>query len=179
MDEQRTIFKLISLLLDYPDPRWPLAELRETGTALTGTKTTIPLNSFFDYLGSHDCEQLNINYVQTFDFNPATTLNLTYLDYGDDHERGHRLADLLTHYDRAGYRPATGELPDYLPLVLEFAAEAPVDMAREVLGEQLPAITQLQAKLAQADSPYAGIMEVCLDAVAGFVHAEGEEWRLT
>jgi nitrate reductase delta subunit len=100
------------------------------------------------------------HYVATFDLRRRCALYLTYYRYGDTRKRGMALLTFKAAYRAAGFEPAADELPDYLPLVLDFAA-------LHVRGEKLlrahrADLELLLRALRHADSPYANVVEaVC------------------
>jgi nitrate reductase delta subunit len=139
-----TDWKLLSLLLQYPDD-----ELLGLGPALPGWMRATPL------------PELQALYVRTFDFDRRAALHLTYHSHGDRRQRGLELVRLKRRYADAGL-PMTGdELPDYLPVLLEFAALSPAEGER-LLAEFRTAIELVRSRLHQTGNPYADL----LDAVA-------------
>ena len=117
------------LLAALPTVRAALAEL-PTGTA--GPLATVAdhlatvadhLAAVADHLAAGDPGTLAAGYVATFDFRRRCTLYLTYYTHGDTRARGQALAEVAAVYRTAGYT-LDGELPDYLPAVLELAAAA-------------------------------------------------------
>ena len=76
-----------------------------------------------------------INYVQTFDMTPEHDLHLTHHLFGDDRGRGPALIDLSEHYKGMGLELEKGEIPDYLPLILEFVSTLDEMQARVFLGD--------------------------------------------
>jgi nitrate reductase delta subunit len=158
-DEDRTLCKVLSFLLDYPVAESvPAAEELSTDR-MTDSKSRRLLQEFVDYLKGTPLMRLQETYTATFDLNPATSLNLTYHRWGDSKERGGALVRLVDLYAQAGYEIADGELPDYLPLVLEFLSVGPPGSAREIMAEYHPQVTMLASRLAEASSPYAALVE--------------------
>jgi nitrate reductase delta subunit len=104
-------------------------------------------------------------YVETFDFTRRNSLYLTYHVHGDRRQRGVALLRLKQRYAAAGLELLDGELPDYLPVMLEFAALGPDDIGLAALAERRDAIELIRASLHEAGSPYA----LLLDAVAGLL----------
>jgi nitrate reductase delta subunit len=89
---------------------------------------------------------------------PAATMNLTYHIYGDNEERAAALARLQRNYERAGWERATGELPDYLPLMLEFLAVCGHPEHAEVVWEGLQGLGKLTAHLEKEAPVYASLL---------------------
>jgi nitrate reductase delta subunit len=158
-------YKLLSLLLRYPDQRLVEAreEIREAIEQLPRSPARRALERFCAHLDSHDALELAAAYVDSFDLRRRTGLYLTYYLHGDTRKRGMALLRLKHLYRRAGLEPTTGELPDYLPLVLEFASLAPPEVGERLLREHRPALELLRGGLEQDGSPYAPLVEaLCL-----------------
>jgi nitrate reductase delta subunit len=100
---------------------------------------------------------LQEQYVQLFDTTPKHALYLFQHLYGDTPQRGPALADLIGMYRDYGYQPTSTELPDYLPLFCEFAAQFPKPEARALLGRALPVLELIAQRLVQAGSAYAAV----------------------
>lgn len=159
-ESDRLLLKLLSLLLQYPDPKLTadLAGLGELAGELPEACLEQIHRRFLPYLQSSPLLSIQQAYTQTFDLNPATCLYLTYHRWGDGKERGRDLARLRRSYQDAGYEDACGELPDYLPMVLEFASVSPGDTGFALLREFSSEIEQLHAHLQESRSPYAGLL---------------------
>jgi nitrate reductase delta subunit len=153
--------KLLSVLLRYPDAALVEArdEIREAIEALPETATRRSLAEFGRYLESADAGELARAYVETFDLHRRTSLYLTYYVHGDTRKRGMALLRLKRLYAAAGLEAATGELPDYLPLMLEFAALAPNGLGETLLREHRPSLELLRRGLTEAESPYAHLLD--------------------
>jgi nitrate reductase delta subunit len=138
--EKRLIFKIASHLLDYPDEIWltHLELLKDAIAEIPSDSTQEVFAEFLLHLQSRKLISWQEEYSRIFDLNPATCLNLTYHRYGDQKERGAALAQLHQLYHRAGYEAATGELSDYLPLVLEFLSFCPEEECAWVVKEYQP-----------------------------------------
>jgi len=151
-----TAYKLISLLLCYPD-----AQLHELRAEIDAAARELPTGdapasilTFLETTSGWDLEDAQQAYIGTFDFNPRASLYLTYPYHGDRRQRGVALLKLRRLYDSLGLRLSTDELPDYLPLVLELADMlAPAD-ARGLLGEFRAAIELAAAALHDQQTPY-------------------------
>jgi nitrate reductase delta subunit len=152
---------LLSLFLQYPsaDVLEARAGLAQGARALPPHPARRALEPFLAYWESTPPAALLEHYVATFDLQRRSTLYLSYYLFGDRRERGTALVRLRQRYETAGLRPTTRELPDYLPLVLEFAAAAPPEAGEAVLTEYGPALALLHRALVQAGSPYAAVVE--------------------
>jgi nitrate reductase delta subunit len=157
-------YKLLSVLLRYPDERLAASrgELVAGIESLADSPARDALRRFSGFLLAADALELSQTYVETFDLRRRTSLYLTYYVHGDTRKRGMALLRLKRLYAAAGLELAGGELPDYLPLMLEFAALAPGGLGETLLLEHRPALELLRHGLDEAGSPYAHL----LDAVA-------------
>jgi nitrate reductase delta subunit len=108
-------------------------------------------------------------YVDCFDRGRRTSLHLFEHVLGDSRDRGPAMIDLHLTYARAGLELAPGELPDYLPAVLEFASTQPAGLAREFLGEMAHVLNALHAALVQRASPYAAVIAAVLELAGAAV----------
>jgi nitrate reductase delta subunit len=147
------VFKFASLLLQYPDDRL-LAErelLGRDARALGRGRAAGRLGDAWEQWSSLDGETLRARYVETFDFNRHNSLYLTYHSHGDRRERGMALIELKKRYEAAGLALETNELPDYLPLMLEFVALAP-EAGTEALIQHREALEVLRGNLAAEKS---------------------------
>jgi nitrate reductase delta subunit len=157
-------YKLLSVLLTYPDARVAEArdELAEAVAALPRSPEKPALQRFLAHLADATPAELEAAYVETFDLRRRTSLYLTYYLHGDTRKRGMALLRLKRLYAAAGLELERDELPDYLPLVLEFAALAPDGAGEALLREHRAALELVRANLHEADSPYAEVLDaVC------------------
>ena len=136
----------------------------------TTTTTTAParLLSLQHYLSNGELADLQRHYVDVFDLTSKRCLYLSYYTDGDTRRRGAVLAEFKTRYRASGFLVDTrGELPDYLPLVLEYAAVAdPADGAR-LLQDYRPSIELLRLALLDLDTPYAAALEAVCATLPG------------
>ncbi|MDA8065748.1 MAG: nitrate reductase molybdenum cofactor assembly chaperone [Thermaerobacter sp.] len=127
------------------------------------------LERFAAWRNATPLEQQQELYVASFDLNPQRSLHLTYHRHADRPERGAALAELAHRLREAG-RPAVGELPDHLPLLLELAAKTPLGW--EILREYRAEVAVLSGRLSRADHPYAPLFSA-LGALLEPALAEG------
>jgi nitrate reductase delta subunit len=116
------------------------------------------LLGFIDYLASTPELKLREVYTRTFDLDPAASLNLTWHSLGEEVERGSALADIAGMYRSAGFEPAVEDLPDWLPMVLEFIAVVPA--AEGGLASHLAQVGKILKQLREKGSPYLPVFEV-------------------
>ncbi len=91
---------------------------------------------------------------------PEHSLHLTHHLFGDDRGRGPALVDLGEHYKGMGMEMRTGEIPDYLPLILEYVATLDEMGARVFLADAAKVLKVLAANLEKSDSPYAPLLRL-------------------
>ena len=164
-EENRHLLKVLSALLQYPDDELLLLlqELREAVVEIPQKDYQEKCVNFLDYLDNNSLIRLQEVYSATFDLNPATSLNLTYHKWGDARERGSALCDLNYLYHRAGYDSSDDDLPDYLPLILEFLSITTSADSFSFLGQYCDQVEAVGSRLRERGSPYAGPFEVVLD----------------
>jgi nitrate reductase delta subunit len=112
--------------------------------------------------GSADPLQLAAQYVETFDMRRRASLHLTYYAYGDTRKRGMALLRFKHAYRQAGMQVGDNELPDFLPLVLEFAATIDHVQGERLLAEHVPVLELLRLSLEDIGSAYARILAAIL-----------------
>ncbi|GBF11153.1 nitrate reductase molybdenum cofactor assembly chaperone [Tepidibacillus sp. HK-1] len=160
----RELLHLISILLQYPDQEWFEADFESEIAEVSDLNPEIyqKLTHFLAYLKETDADELRNLYVQTFDFNEKTNLYLSYSKMKEERERGVVLVELKQFYEQAGLVMETEELPDYLPLFLEFIAIADQKDISKLLPPFQPAIEKVRDELIEVDSPYANLIEASL-----------------
>ena len=157
--------KLLSLYLQYPSDE--LIAARDELAAEAG-----PLGGFASWWASRPPRELRQAYVETFDFTRRNSLYLTYHVHGDRRQRGIALLRLKQRYASVGLDLLDGELPDFLPVMLEFAALAPEDVGIAALTEHRDAIELVRASLHEAGSPYAPVLDAVADLLPGLTDAQ-------
>ncbi|QDX82889.1 nitrate reductase molybdenum cofactor assembly chaperone [Denitratisoma sp. DHT3] len=170
------IFKLIALLLNYPSDE-DLAALteavRDEGAGSTrtlvarlddegrlGDEEVAAVAHFIDHLLATDPTQLRADYVQTFDMTPEHSLHLTHHIFGEEKTRGPALIDLGEIYRSYGLAHDPKELPDFLPLILEFVSGLEAEEGRVFLADMGKVLGVLATHLEQAGSPYASLIRI-------------------
>lgn len=152
---------VLSMLLHYPDEEllnsldeieslvinWPLSETKSAIQAFIGDLKTQ------SFIGVQE------RYTAVFDINAATTLNLTYHAHGDNEKRAAALARLQHNYDQAGWERITGELPDYLPLMLEFLSICPHPEHAAPVWQCLQGLQPLADRLEKKAPVYAALLQ--------------------
>jgi nitrate reductase molybdenum cofactor assembly chaperone NarJ/NarW len=153
----------ISLLLQYPVPE-TARSARDLAAELERARgaPAAAVRAFAEGLEGVPLAELQRRYVETFDFDAGSSLHLTYHLYGDQRRRGAALIELKQRYAECGlHLEEGGELPDYLPVVLEFAELAPRGEGARLLAELREPLELVRSRLRERESPYA----LLLDAV--------------
>lgn len=179
--------RVLAALLGYPDSelRGHLAQMRDLlrdERALSQARLA-ELDALMDTLRRTEPLDAESDYVELFDRGRATSLHLFEHVHGDSRERGPAMIDLGQTYAAAGLMLAEGELPDYLPAVLEFVSTQPPREARAFLGEMAHIFNAIFGALQQRHSAYAGVLGALLElagekAVAPAVAAPAAEESL-
>lgn len=159
----QTTFKLISALLSYPETDLinALPEIRTlVGKDKTLAKFSDKLLPFLDHLANTDLIHLQETYVQTFDRNRNQALYLFEHIHGEDRDRGGAMVDLIEEFKASGFEPVSNELPDYLPVLLEFFSLIEPKQAKKLLGDAIHVIAHIGEKLESGQSQYAALLEV-------------------
>jgi nitrate reductase molybdenum cofactor assembly chaperone NarJ/NarW len=155
-------FKILGALLTYPDERLVAAsdELRAALVAegLVPEPARSRVLALIDELGTVDPMELQERYVLLFDRSRKLSLHLFEHVHGDSRDRGEAMISLAQLYHAHGLYLDTTELPDYLPLFLEFLSMRPLAEAREHLGHAAHLIVALGERLERRDSPHAAVL---------------------
>ncbi len=160
------VYRLLSVLLDYPRDALASAwdELRRAARTCPDTtdEERRVLVDFVDWAAAQPLIALQEGYVRTFDLNPDHALYITHhLFEEQDRERGPALVQLTEFFHSQGFELAGGELPDYLPLLLEFASTLEDDRsARLFLQQTAEVVGEIAERLESANSPWAGLLRL-------------------
>ena len=159
--------RVLARLLGYPDAelRSHLADLR---AALHEEKALAPqrlaeVDALIASLERGAPLEIEAEYVDMFDRGRATSLHLFEHVHGDSRDRGPAMIDLAQTYEKAGMYLAEGEMPDFLPVVLEFTSTQPPREAREFLAEMAHIFNAIFAALQQRGSAYACLLGALLE----------------
>lgn len=156
-------FKVLSLLLSYPDQALQAAvpelsaALDQEGLLPRSARRSVGL--LLDDLATRDILDAQARYVQLFDRTRSLSLHLFEHVHGEGRDRGQAMVDLAQLYDRAGFDIVAAELPDFLPLFLEFLSTRPLIEARLLLAEPLHVLQALRERLRKRRSVYASALE--------------------
>ncbi len=159
--------KIFSLLLSYPNTvlRQGMPELayalRKEG--LLGGACLDRVVSFTEKFAASDIYKLQEQYVHLFDRTRSLSLNMFEHVHGESRERGQAMVDLSALYEQSGYSVSTSELPDYVPVFLEFGSTQPLKQARLLLGEVVHITIALRRRLEARHSDYACIFAAMVE----------------
>ena len=160
------ILKAFAALLSYPDQALQdaLPEIR----AIVDAERRVPkrervsMHDLIDMLSRDDLLDAQERYVAMFDRGRSTSLNLYEHVHGDSRDRGQAMIDLMQIYERAGLELSTRELPDHLPVLLEFLSTRSWDEVREMLADCAHLIRHIGNALLERRSPYAAAFAALL-----------------
>ncbi|WP_085992606.1 nitrate reductase molybdenum cofactor assembly chaperone [Oceanobacillus senegalensis] len=150
------IYQLISFLLHYPNEEM-VEILPELDREIEKTEDILIrdcLQQFVKYSKKISLEEWISHYIEHFDFGRITNLYVTYLKLGEQRERGLELLKLKKFYEAHGFEVTEKELPDYLPLMLEFCANTPIETSNELLMMHIKAIEEIRKKVTETGSYY-------------------------
>ncbi|MCA8927843.1 MAG: nitrate reductase molybdenum cofactor assembly chaperone [Alphaproteobacteria bacterium] len=161
MTVQDRTLKALSLALSYPSREWQQA-MPEIAAVVAADRRLRPgvragLARLFDELATRDLYDLEERFVLLFDRSRTLSLNLFEHVHGESRERGGAMVSLLETYRDAGFEPTTSELPDHLPVLLEFLATRSPAEAQVVLQDAGPILAALDQRLTRRQSPYAAV----------------------
>jgi nitrate reductase delta subunit len=156
-----------ALLISYPDADLrrmlpSIATALHEEAALSATRLA-ELEALIEALQQQDPIDTEAAYVELFDRGRSTSLHLFEHVHGDSRDRGPAMIDLAQTYEKAGLFLSPGELPDYLPVVLEFASTQPPKEARAFLAEMTHILNALFTALVKRESRYASVVGALIE----------------
>lgn len=156
-------FKVLSALLSYPTDdlkaavsAFPAILAREN---VLDARQAEGIAALIDEIHTHDLLDLQERYVQLFDRSRTLSLHLFEHVHGESRDRGQAMVDLQSLYEQRGLSISAAELPDYLPLFLEFLSTLPKDEALDLLAQPAHVLAALAERLRRRASSYAAILE--------------------
>lgn len=158
-EQLRITWIAVSWLLTYPE-REILARYPEVRTLAAGLPEPVrsALLRTVDVLSERDPIAVQEEYVDTFDTRRRGCLHLTYFSHGDTRRRGMALLRIKQDFRTAGLEIGSEELPDHLPVVLEFAAAHDAERGAKILRANRPGVELLRLHLADIDSAWHGAL---------------------
>ena len=163
-------FKALSALLTYPTEELKLAagEMSEVldADALIPGRVRDQLHALILELATGDLYDLQERYVLLFDRTRSLSLHLFEHVHGESRDRGQAMIDLKTQYEQAGLFMSASELPDFLPMFLEYLATRPAKESCEALGQPVHIFGALAERLRKRESPYEAVFLVLIALAA-------------
>lgn len=170
------VYKALALLLSYPEEdrralygaarevlSAPLPPLGGGGGPRLSGKITRALLALADELSSEDILDLQSRYVQLFDRSRTLSLHLYEHVHGESRDRGQAMVELNKLYASRGVLLSAHELPDHLPVFLEFLSLLERNEAAALLGDAAHVLTALRDRLKKRKSPYAAVFAALVD----------------
>ncbi|MCF7987478.1 MAG: nitrate reductase molybdenum cofactor assembly chaperone [Methylovulum sp.] len=162
--------KVLSLLLSYPEVDMlaalddMIAVIKQENRLSEAHKKSLlaRINSYRDA----DLLDLQAQYVALFDRGRFLSLHIFEHVHGESRDRGQAMVNLLQRYERHGFELSTQELPDYIPLFLEFLSQQEAEDAIQLLHDAMPVFSLLGARLAERGSAFHAIFEA-LEGLVG------------
>ena len=157
-------YQALALLLTYPQAEW-LAHVDEVEALLAAesaqnSNAASMLVPLFELLRASTLIELQQNYVATFDQTPSHSLHLFEHIHGESRDRGQAMVNLLQEYHSHGLLMSADELPDYVPLFLEYLSQRPDADAVKLLGDAVHVLALIGGKLNKNGSPYHTVFDV-------------------
>jgi nitrate reductase delta subunit len=153
--------KVLSALLSYPteELREAVPELRAVvdGESIVSSRERDALDHLLDDIASHDLYDLQERYVLLFDRTRSLSLHLFEHVHGESRDRGQAMIDLKSLYEDNGLSISATELPDFVPLFLEYLSTRPLAEAAETLGQAGHIFSALAERLKKRGSPYEAV----------------------
>ncbi|NCP40996.1 MAG: nitrate reductase molybdenum cofactor assembly chaperone [Rhodoferax sp.] len=159
--------RVLARLLAYPNAalRADLADMQlalQADRALTATRK-LELLALIQYLGNSTALNIESEFVELFDRGHSTSLHLFEHVHGDSRDRGPAMVDLTKTFEAAGLFLAPGELPDYLPVLLEYASTQPPKEAKAFLAEMAHIFNAIFSALQQRGTRYASVLGALIE----------------
>jgi nitrate reductase delta subunit len=161
--DKRNFLHLLFLLLDYPNGE-VYDFVKQNKLEITGIpEVDYHLEEFADFVRNKSLRELEEYYVENIDFSKGGNLYLTFHRFQDERKRGEVLAKIKEVYWNENLDIGSNELPDYLPLILEFAAVGNYEKGMEILEEYLPELEKIKKHFEEKENPYFHLLEALLN----------------
>jgi nitrate reductase delta subunit len=165
MNETDKYIKMVSLLMQYPNEGYfrTLPEIKSLVGKMHRDPRSASIEKFIAHIEGKDAIFVQEQYTALFDMSPSTTLNVTYHLWGDGEKRARLLTKLQQVYAGAGLVKKSLELPDFLPLILEFLASVPNAIQFGAIRMSFKGVKTLVERLKPIDCHYAGLLEPLME----------------
>lgn len=167
MKKRAIVYQAAKLLLCYPTEEL-LGQLDLLREALAGTGLAHHFEPWLSRLESTPLDELQSDYVQEFDLSRRHSLHLSYWSAGDTRRRGMELLSYKDSFRASGVDLTTGgELPDFLPAILEFAASIAPEAGYDLLQRHRAEIEMLRISVTDDNLPQAGVLTAVCETLPG------------
>lgn len=163
-------FRVLSALLNYPTDA--LIDAASEFLAVLDAEKLVPsacrgsVDALIEEIAVGELYDLQERYGLLFDRSKTLALHLFEHVHGESRDRGQAMVDLKAMYENAGLVIAANELPDYVPLFLEFLSTRPVKEARELLGQTAHIFAALAERLGRRQSSYKAVFDALVAIAA-------------
>lgn len=166
-EQAQAVFQCTSYLLSYPDDEWyrELDGCLQVIDDLPHRQIVQNIKKFIKYIQTLPARERIETYVYTFDFGKKTNLYVTYMNTGEQRERGLELLALKQQYKAAGFDVTDKELPDYLPLMLEFASQAEQQYVVPIFQKYWRNIEEIRNQLIASENYYTAVFNIIFMAL--------------
>jgi len=159
--------RVLARLLSYPDDalRAHLSDMRQAlrQEAAIQSGRLAEIEALIDSIAAQGAIDAEADYVQLFDSGRRTSLHLFEHVHGDSRDRGPAMIDLAQTFEAAGLYLADGEMPDHLPVVLEYASTQPPREAQAFLAEMAHIFNVIFSALDKRGSRYASLLGALIE----------------
>ena len=156
-------WRALGALLSYPTQELQAATAEIAAVladeAIVPAKQRAAIDKLLTEISTTDIYELQERYFTLFDRSRTLSLHLFEHVHGESRDRGQAMADLIALYDSHGLEMTAGELPDFLPLFLEFLSLLPDTEARALLAEPAAILRALADRLAARDTAYTAVID--------------------
>jgi len=163
-------YKILSLLLSYPNVELmdflPEAEMELQNEALLSTDRLEEVAQFIHHFRQMELTEWQAEYVQLFDYSRSASLHLFEHVKSDSKDRGQAMVDMLGFYRENGLLLSANELPDYLPVFLEFLSSRAIGKAAELLAEPVNIVDRIHTALEEKKNMYRHVLSAVISLSA-------------
>lgn len=167
IQEYKTVewYGLISFLLEYPTEEVydSLSEIKKEIKDQVPSSVIKEIIRFIDRRKKATLENWQDEYIEYFDFGRSTNLYVTYSKLGEQRQRGIELLKLKEFYQENNYEITEKELPDYLPLMLEFSANTSVAVSNELFQKYVHEIQAIRNNLKEKGSVFTLLFDALIE----------------
>ncbi len=168
--------KALSLVLSYPTLELQQAMPEISGVLAADTRLTAQarraLRPLMEELATRDIYELEEQFVLLFDRSRTLSLNLFEHVHGESRDRGGAMVSLVESYREAGFDPVSSELPDHLPVLLEYLSVIPMAEMQDTLADAAHIFEALNTRLTRRESPYGAVFAALIQLSGATADAE-------